>query len=106
MKFRPVLVGEAEDTLLAHSLRAGDIMLAKGHRLTATDVAALAALGVSEVVAVRLDANDLPEDEAAARIAAAITPSHLQFSTATTDGSTSMRLPRDFSWPIPQWSIR
>ncbi|AIC29825.1 molybdopterin-binding/nucleotidyl transferase protein (plasmid) [Rhizobium etli bv. mimosae str. IE4771] len=84
MKFGPVLVGEAEDTLLAHSLRAGDIVLAKGHRLTATDVAALAALGVSEVVAVRLDANDLPEDEAAARIAAAITPSHLQFSTATT----------------------
>lgn len=84
MKFGPVPVAEAEGVVLAHSLRQAGLTFAKGHRLSAADVAALAAAGVSSVIAVRLDADDLIEDEAAARIAASISGCHHTVTEART----------------------
>ncbi|MCC7271716.1 MAG: molybdopterin-binding/glycosyltransferase family 2 protein [Alphaproteobacteria bacterium] len=71
MKFGPVPVADAAGAILAHSRKAGGRTLRKGRVLTADDVAALAAAGVDSVVAARLDPDDVAEDEAARRIAAA-----------------------------------
>ena len=71
MRFGPVLLSEAEGAILAHSLRYGRKILKKGHRLAAGDIAALRAAGLSEVIAARLEADDVPEDAAAAAVARA-----------------------------------
>ncbi|PST21747.1 4-diphosphocytidyl-2C-methyl-D-erythritol kinase [Mesorhizobium plurifarium] len=84
MRFGPVRLADAEGALLGHSVKVGALKLSKGHRLSPDDVAALAEADVAEVIAARLEPGDLPEDEAAARIAAAIAPDHLRFSSATT----------------------
>jgi molybdenum cofactor cytidylyltransferase len=69
MKFGPLALGDAEGAILAHSTRAGERMLKKGHVLTAENIAALARAGVRDVTVARLEPNDVREDEAAARIA-------------------------------------
>jgi len=74
MRFGPVRVAEAEGAVLAHSLAAGDLRLRKGRLLAAADVAALAAAGIAELTVARLDADDVAEDAAAARLAAALLP--------------------------------
>lgn len=84
MKFGPVPVAEAEGVVLAHSLRQAGVSFAKGHRLSAADAASLAAAGIGTVIAVRLDPDDLIEDEAAARIAAAIAGDHHTVTEART----------------------
>jgi molybdenum cofactor cytidylyltransferase len=70
MTFGAVAVRDAVGAVLAHTLRAGDRVLKKGRVLSAADVEALAASGHREVVCARLDAGELAEDAAAARIAA------------------------------------
>ena len=84
MRFGPVRLADAEGALLGHSVKIGTMKLAKGHRLSADDVAALAEADLTEVIVARLEPDDLAEDEAAARIAAAIAPDHLRFSRAAT----------------------
>ena len=59
-------------TVLAHSVKADDIAFRKGRRLSAADLDLLAAAGVESVVAVRFGPGDVPEDEAAGRLAALI----------------------------------
>ena len=72
MRFGAVPVRDAVGAVLAHTLRAGDRVLKKGRLLSAGDVEALATGGHAEVVCARLDAGELAEDAAAARIAAAV----------------------------------
>jgi molybdenum cofactor cytidylyltransferase len=72
VRFGPVPVGEAVGAILVHTTRAGATSIAKGRVLDADDVAALAAAGVAEVIAARLEADELGEDAAAAQIARAI----------------------------------
>ncbi|MFY9351102.1 MAG: molybdopterin-binding protein [Sphingobium sp.] len=72
MRFGPVPVDEAEGALLAHSLSAGSLRFAKGHRLDAADVAAARAAGIVDLVVARLDPGDVAEDEAAVRIGRAV----------------------------------
>jgi molybdenum cofactor cytidylyltransferase len=72
MIFAEMPLSEAEGALLAHSVKLKDASFRKGRRLAAADIAALAAAGQRTVVAVRLEADDMPEDEAAAAIAAAV----------------------------------
>ena len=67
MIFAEMDVATAEGALLAHSVKAGHVAFRKGRRLSAGDIAALQAAGQSSVIAVRLEAEDVPEDEAAAR---------------------------------------
>lgn len=62
---------EAEGALLVHSIRAGKRRIPKGARLGAAEIAALRADGIETVTVARLDADDLGEDEAARRVAAA-----------------------------------
>lgn len=72
MRFGPVPVGEAVGAILAHSLKLPGAAFKKGRVLSAEDVAALAAAGRTEIIAARLDPDDIGEDEAAQRIAAAL----------------------------------
>jgi molybdenum cofactor cytidylyltransferase len=71
MQFGPVPLSLAHGAILAHSVRAGERLLRKGRALTDDDLAALAEAGLDEITVARLDANDVGEDEAAARIARA-----------------------------------
>ena len=73
MIFGDTALKDAEDAILAHSLKQGAVSFKKGRRLSADDLAQLKAAGVESVVAARLEPGDVHEDEAAATIAAAIT---------------------------------
>jgi molybdenum cofactor cytidylyltransferase len=72
MKFGPLKLAEAEGAILAHSQRLDGRKLGKGHILSATDLDELAAAGVGEVVAARLDPDEVGEDEAARTLAEAL----------------------------------
>lgn len=79
MKFGPVPLQEAEGAVLAHSVRIGGSVgrgrrIAKGSVLTRADIAGLSADGVTSVTVARLEPGDVPEDEAATRLARAVIP--------------------------------
>ncbi|HEY1630987.1 MAG TPA: molybdopterin-binding/glycosyltransferase family 2 protein [Rhizomicrobium sp.] len=82
MQFGSVAIEEALGTILAHSVRAA--RLRKGRPLSAEDIAALRAAGVTEVTAARLEAGDVPEDEAAARLARASAADGIRIGAAFT----------------------
>ncbi|MEQ8357601.1 MAG: molybdopterin-binding/glycosyltransferase family 2 protein [Kiloniellaceae bacterium] len=84
MIFGPTAVSAAEDCILAHSLRGGGFTFKKGRRLSAADVAALAAAGIAEVIAARLEAGDVHEDAAATELATAATGAGLAASASFT----------------------
>lgn len=69
MKFGTVPVGEAVGCVAVHSIRAGSISLRKGAVVTSEIADRLAEAGVSEIVAVRLDPDDIDENTAAERLA-------------------------------------
>jgi molybdenum cofactor cytidylyltransferase len=71
VKFGEVPLAAAAGAHLAHSLRFGSAALKKGRRLSAADLALIAAAGLDRIVVARLDPGDLREDEAARRVAAA-----------------------------------
>lgn len=72
MKFGPVPLDRAEGAILAHSERLPDGRLRKGQVVGPGDIARLRAAGMSEVTVARLEAQDVHEDAAAARLAGAI----------------------------------
>lgn len=72
MKFGPVPMAEAEGAMLAHALTVGARRLPKGHRLTESDVQALLQAGLAEVIVARLSPGDVTENDAAERIAHAL----------------------------------
>ncbi|MEM6623716.1 MAG: molybdopterin-binding/glycosyltransferase family 2 protein [Pseudomonadota bacterium] len=74
MRFGPVRLAEAEGAILAHSLRLPDGTLKKGRVLGAADLSRLSAAGIQSVIAARPDLDDVGEDVAAGRIAAALAP--------------------------------
>lgn len=72
MKFGIIRVGEAEGAIAAHTVRAGDVVVRKGATISGDDVARLAAAGLGELVAVRLETGDIDENSAADQLARAI----------------------------------
>jgi molybdenum cofactor cytidylyltransferase len=72
VKFGPVPVADALGAVLAHGVRIDSGTLKKGTVLDAAALAALSEAGVETVVCAVLDADDVGEDEAAARIARAL----------------------------------
>jgi molybdenum cofactor cytidylyltransferase len=78
MRFGELPLADAEGAILAHSIRAGELVYRKGRRLAAEDVAALRAAGVSSVIAARLGPEDVHEDEAARLIAGVAAGAHLR----------------------------
>jgi molybdenum cofactor cytidylyltransferase len=71
VKFGEVPITEAEGAILAHSLKLGATALKKARVLSRADVELIAASGLSSIVVARLEAGDIGEDEAAARVATA-----------------------------------
>ncbi len=84
MIFGETPLDEAEGAILAHSLKAGSRSFKKGRLLSAEDVATLRAAGLDSIVAARLEAEDVHEDEAATVIAEALAGDHLSVSAAFT----------------------
>ena len=74
MRFGPVPLNEAEGTILAHSVALPGGRLRKGSVLGPEEIAQLQALGWTEVIAARLDRDDLHEDAAALAVARALVP--------------------------------
>lgn len=72
MKFGPVPVAQAAGCIAAHSVRGGTVIVRKGAAITDGDVARLTEAGLAELIAVRLEAGDIGENEAATRLAAAL----------------------------------
>jgi molybdenum cofactor cytidylyltransferase len=72
MKFGPVPPAEAKGGVVVHSIRTGGLVLKKGTRLGEAEVAALNAAGIAAITVARIEAGDVPEDTAAAELAAAI----------------------------------
>lgn len=84
MRFGEFPIEEAAGAVLAHSVRTAESRFPKGRLLSAEDVAALKSAGIATVIAARLTADDLMEDEAATRLASALPVDHLRLSPAST----------------------
>jgi molybdenum cofactor cytidylyltransferase len=74
MRFGLVPLSQAAGAILAHSELLGDGRLRKGTVLGPPEIARLSAAGLSTVTVAMPDAGDVPEDIAAARLAAALVP--------------------------------
>jgi molybdenum cofactor cytidylyltransferase len=88
MRFGPVPLAEAEGAILAHSEVAGALRLRKGLVLSASDLAALAKAGYSEVTVARIEPGDVTEDAAAERLALALVPNELAAGLARSEAFT------------------
>lgn len=84
MIFGPTPLDEARGAVLAHSLRLPGKVLKKGTVLDQAAIAALQAAGQGSVIAARLEPGDVPEDEAADRLANALMAPLLARSRAST----------------------
>jgi len=84
VKFGRISLTDAAGAILGHSQSAGTRRLKKGHVLTPADIDALTAAGVTEILAARLEAGDVPEDQAAAALAAALAGPGARVATAFT----------------------
>ncbi len=71
MKFGAVPVAQAEGGVAVHSIRKGGLVLKKGTLIGKDEIAALAGVGIAEIVVARIEPGDVAEDAAAAGIAAA-----------------------------------
>lgn len=74
MRFGPVPLWQAEGAILAHSVALPEGRLRKGCTLGSDEITQLRAAGLTEVIAARLDPDDLHEDAAALAIATALVP--------------------------------
>jgi len=84
MLFETVPVEAALGAILAHGVRAEGKLLRKGRVLSAEDVALIAKTGTGTVTVARLDAGDIPEDQAAGRIAARLGGAHIRIGASFT----------------------
>lgn len=84
MRFGTVATAEAVGSISAHTVKAGGIVLRKGHPVEAEIAAGLEAEGVRDLVAARLEPGDVGEDQAAARLAAVLAGEGLRIDAAFT----------------------
>ena len=84
MQFGSVPLEEADGAILVHAVRAAGRVFKKGRVLAKADLAALAAAGIDCITVARLEAGDVPEDEAASRIAQALKGENVRVGAAFT----------------------
>ena len=84
MIFDEIAVAEAEGAILAHSVKLPGRALRKGRILSDEDVAALRESGVTKIIAARLAEDELGEDEAASRLATAVSGQNISVAKAFT----------------------
>ena len=73
MFFGDLATSDAEGAILAHSVRLKGLALKKGQRLGPEHIERLTEAGIETVTVARLDEGDIGEDEAAGRLADALT---------------------------------
>lgn len=69
MRFGPVAIDESIGATAAHSVHGSGVSLRKGETITREHVAALREAGIERVVVAQLEPGDVPENEAARRLA-------------------------------------
>ncbi|MDE0524500.1 MAG: molybdopterin-binding protein [Boseongicola sp.] len=84
MKFGELVLDEAEGAILAHSLKLAGGTVSKGTVLGADHLQRLKEAGIESVIAARLEPGDIPEDDAAGRIAATLVAPGLNLARAFT----------------------
>ena len=86
MKFGPIPIEQAAGKILGHNITGADgrRLFRKGHTVTEDDIAVLLNSGRTAVYVAELEAGDVDENTAAARIAAAVTRANLYASRAAT----------------------
>jgi len=84
MIFGPTPIDEARGAVLVHTVRLSSRVLKKGIVLDDAAIAALREAGRREVIAARMETGDVPEDEAADRVAQALMAPLLARSRAAT----------------------
>lgn len=84
MKFGPLPLAEAVGCVLAHSQKLPDGTLKKGTVLGPDELRRIQAAGLGQVVVVRLAADDVTEDAAAAEVAQALAGQFVDTGAATT----------------------
>ena len=84
MKFGAVLLDEAEGAILAHAVRIDGVALKKGDVLTPERRRMLAEAGLTSVIAARLEAGDVDENEAARTLAKRLAGEHVRREAAFT----------------------
>jgi molybdenum cofactor cytidylyltransferase len=81
MKFGRIATRDAQGAILAHTLRLPGRLLAKGTVLTPDAIARITTAGYADIMAARLEPGDVAEDEAARRLAAALSGQGLSCNT-------------------------
>ena len=84
VKFGEFAIDEVAGAILAHSHRLPERTLKKGRRLLIEDIEILRRAGYDRIVCARLDDDDVPEDEAADRLAAAVAGANVQKAASFT----------------------
>ena len=84
MIFGPTPLEEAKGAVLAHTVRLSGKVIKKGTVLDDAAVSALREAGKREVITARLEAGDVPENEAADRVAEVLSAPLLARSRAST----------------------
>lgn len=84
MKFGPTRLDEAKGAVLAHAVAVDGRTWRKASLLSAEDIAAMKAVGLTEVIAGVLEPGDLGENEAATRIAAGLAAPGVEIRPAAT----------------------
>jgi molybdenum cofactor cytidylyltransferase len=84
LKFGTFPVAESKGCILAHATMAGSHKIKKGTTLSSEHIELLLNAGVSKIVAAKLDPGDLPEDEAANRVSAALCGPNIDCGTPST----------------------
>jgi molybdenum cofactor cytidylyltransferase len=69
VNFGSIALKDAQGSVLAHSLRRGEINFKKGRVLSPEDISLLTASGLTEIIVAQLAAGDVPEDQAAYALA-------------------------------------
>jgi molybdenum cofactor cytidylyltransferase len=72
MKFGAVPLADAAGGVAVHTIRKGGLVIKKGMQIGDAEIAAMRACGLTEIVVARLEPGDVPEDVAAAEVAAAV----------------------------------
>src|SRR5579864_1859719 len=84
MEFGPVPPASAVGGILAHSLRVGGTTIRKGRVLTKADVEDIAKEGFTDITIARLGPDDVTENNAAERIARALSGKGIRVGAAFT----------------------
>jgi molybdenum cofactor cytidylyltransferase len=84
MIFGDLPIEDCAGTILVHTQRFNGEAFKKGRRLSAEDIARLQAAGLTKLTVARLEADDVPEDRAAAELAAALVADNLRLDPSFT----------------------